>query len=699
MSSDLRPPLLLSLALSVCGCRPAPVERPGPPPTAFVDVAVLPLDREAVLTGQTVLVQGERIVAVGPRASVHVPRSARIVEGRGRFLMPGLIESHAHLVREDDLRLYLARGITTVRNMWGAPIHLEWRERIRKGELLGPSIVTAGPIVDGEPPHHDGSLVLREPGEVDAAIALHRKLGYDFVKVYSGLRPDVYRRLVAAAHAAGLPVAGHVPYSVGLRGVLDAGQDTVEHLTGVIAALQTDSSPVRDKVDFASRSHQIDFVDESRLPALARRARERGLWSCPTRVVMLSWGPAAEARARLARPEMKYVPGCVRSSWEPGPDRTEALDRYRREQALFDRVLRALRDADARIVVGTDTGNPLVVPGFSVHDELELLERAGLTRYQALRAATAEPAELLRRSTPPLRAAGQLGVVAAGARADLLLLEGNPLEDLSATRRIAGVMARGRWLEAGELEPLLEAVAGRARADGEELAAPRTEGQALLSARYRITWKEVFVGAEAIAVSRQPDGSRRIRARSLDAYKNQRSTLALDISPGGELARLTLEHDSSSGRARAELTPEGARVRLQGMLLSGLPFRSEAHVARGTLLGADGFLASRLLLAERLAKLAVGDAVELREGSLSLGSAAELADKPLRAVRTADEPFLLGKTPLSARAYRLEPATSAEGRSGATKGRPSRLLCDAAGWPLAVEMSLFGAKLSIRRIE
>src|SRR5678816_1133295 len=171
---------------------PEPAHAPGEPAVAFVGVTVLPLDTGAGLPDHTVIVRGERIERVGPRASVAVPPDAQVIDGRGRTLMPGLMDMHVHLNRTEDLAILLALGVTTVRNMWGAPIHLEWRDRVARGELPGPTIYTAGPIVDGEHPAHPGSLIVRSEADADRAIALHRRLGYDLVKVYSRLTPPVF---------------------------------------------------------------------------------------------------------------------------------------------------------------------------------------------------------------------------------------------------------------------------------------------------------------------------------------------------------------------------------------------------------------------------------------------------------------------------------------------------------------------------
>src|SRR5262249_12521426 len=201
---------------------PEPVRAPGEPMVAFVGVTLLLLDTAAAVPDQTVVVRGERIERVGPRGAVEDPPEAQVIAGRERYLMPGLIDVHVHLALMEDLVILLALGDTTVRNMWGAPIHLEWRDRVARGELPGPTIYTAGPIVDGERPAHPGSLIVRSEADADRAIALHRRLGYDLVKVYSRLTPPMFDRLAEGARRAGLPTAGHVPWSVALGHAVEA---------------------------------------------------------------------------------------------------------------------------------------------------------------------------------------------------------------------------------------------------------------------------------------------------------------------------------------------------------------------------------------------------------------------------------------------------------------------------------------------
>lgn len=675
-------------ALSLLACSAAPAPAPPieqAPTTAFVHVTVVPMDSERLLPDQTVLVRGERIAALGASASLPVPAGARVIEGRGKYLMPGLAEMHAHLTREEDLALYLARGVTTVRNMWGTPMHLAWRERIAKGELLGPRIVTAGPIVDGDDPVHDGSLVVRSEAEADRAVALHRQAGYDFLKVYSRLSAGAFERLLAEATRVGLPVAGHVPRAVGLARAVDAGMRAIEHLNTFEEALQADSSPVRGKWDADARERKMDFLDEAKIPAVVKQLHDKGTWICPTRNLLNQNATASVIRERLERPEMRYVPGFDRAIWAPADDGTpEQLDRNQREVALADRMVRALHAGGVHLLLGTDSGNPLVIPGFTVHEELALFVHDGLSPYEALRAGTSDAAAFLGK-------AGDQGTVAVGKVADLLLVEGNPLADVAQADRLAGVMVRGRYLGEPERAELL----GRAEAFAQgkvdlfrDMPALAAVGTKELSGTYEVAWKDVPFDRERLLVERGADGQRVIRAQSFDPHRGQGTSLTLWPGAAGVGERMVLESDGANGRGRVEVKRAGGKAHGQGLLLSGVEGAADLAIEEGELLGADHFLASKLLLAPRLAAMEVGQTLETRQREVSLGSAIEATHATVKVTRTADLPLGPEEGPGVARRFEIT-----EG-----KRRPGVLLLDAAGTPLRYEISAHGATLRFRRI-
>lgn len=442
----------------------APREPGNPDAVAFVGVHVVPMTREgAVLTDRTVIVREGRIAAVGPRRDVEVPRGALTIGGAGRYLVPGLADLHVHLEYFDDpevLALFLANGVTTVRSMDGRPFLLEWRKGIAAGDLLGPTIVTAGPLLDGDPPLRDDNTVVRNAAEARAAVGEQAALGYDFIKVYTNLSAEAHEAVLAAAKERGLPVAGHIPRALDLDRLLASGQASLEHLDGYDGAIEADGSPLRNRWHW-SKLYLGMPADPEKIRAAARRTASSGVWNVPTLAVKDKIASQDEMVRWLDRPEMRYLPQ-AREAWDPrtwDPQRARLLrnlDAEDRETLARGRanrlaLVRALHEAGAGLLAGTDTPNPFVLPGFAIHEELRAFVDAGLTPAQALAAATREPARFLKTN--------DFGTVEPGKRADLLLLDANPLEDVGNLERRIGVMVRGRWLPEAELRGMLERLA------------------------------------------------------------------------------------------------------------------------------------------------------------------------------------------------------------------------------------------------
>lgn len=417
-----------------------PLEVNGPP-VAFVDVSVVPMDVEQVIEHQTVLVRNGVIEVIGSVDSVTVDANAVVVPGEGtRYLMPGLADMHVHIndsfteVRNDHI-LFLANGVTTIRTMWGLDNRLSLVERdaIEAGVRLGPRIYAASPGMDGSPGPWNSLTPPVESG--DQARQLVRQYvneGYDFIKVYSNLSLNVYDAILDEAHKQGIPAVGHVPWEVGLQHTLESGQVTMEHLYGFGIA--------------ASSNSRIDGeLDWTTVREMAMRSRDAGAWHVPT-MTIFSLTPADMLEIET-RPSFRYIGPVLRSrfaTWKNqgrDPVQTEAIGRNQ------SAILKILIEVGGNILLGCDTGISRVLPGFAVHDELDHLVDAGLTPYEALRTGTVNPAIFL---------SNDAGVVAPGRRADLMLLNDNPLTDVTHVRnRRAGVMVRGRWLSAKRLQQML----------------------------------------------------------------------------------------------------------------------------------------------------------------------------------------------------------------------------------------------------
>lgn len=593
---------LLSACQTTQGIEPA--ARPGE--YAFVDVAVVPMTTETVLEHQTVVVKAGRIVKIGPAGSVDLDPGVAVIDGNGRYLMPGLADMHVHLWDERELPLYIANGVTFVRNMWGEQTTLAMRERIRSGELVGPTILTAGQLIDGEPRIWGTSARAVTPAEGEALVAKHKAAGYDFIKVYSNLKPDVFDAIGAAAKRQSIPFAGHVPRSVPLAQALRSGMVTIEHMTGYTEASLADglsiganrSSPAGLALARRLAAGEIAYdqvFDRAKRQAMAELTRETGVWNAPTLLVLKNGGlTRAEVAAAMRREELQYVSPFMQMGWNQTrrSDADQQAMKVFTERAPVDQV-RALRQASALLLAGTDTPNPQIIHGFGIHEELALLEQAGLTRFETLRTTTANPAIFL--GTPEA-----FGTVVEGARADLLLLEANPLADLRNLKRRAGVMLRGRWFPEVELQGMLKEVADYYRTApdwfGKLDPLPIESGADVLS---RMQFISSFAGkpmsSDRMAVVTGSAGGRTIVAQNVAQGRNSGETrYRLELDRNGTLTRYSFDERRQFGR-QGSLARDRANYRL---LVAGndgqtVAVAADELVLTGTV--ADGFILANSL--------------------------------------------------------------------------------------------------------
>ena len=437
-----------------------------PQSIAFVNVNVVPLDRERILEGQTVVVRDGRIAQIGRASDVKVPAGALKVDGGGKYLMPGLADMHIHLypgtgsqndLASQQLQLFLANGVTTVRNMIGKPEHLLLREKIAKGELLGPTIYTAGPPLLGN--------TVATPEAAERAVVEQKNAGYDLLKVHEGLSPETYAAIVATANRLRIPFAGHVTATVGLTRALEARQTSIEHLDGYLQAMVADNSPVKAGPSQVVVGPVLEHIDESKIPALAAATRKAGVWNDPTLTLFKLIVSDAKPEELAQWPELQYVPAKMRDNFAKQKQSTDDIpassSERRRYIELRNKMLLALHAAGAKLLIGPDSPQFFLVPGFATHRELQSFVEAGLTPYQAIEAATRNPAEYF---AEVMKTSRDFGTVEVGMRADLLLLDANPLQTVADLSKRAGVMVRGRWLPENELRKMLENIAALNRA-------------------------------------------------------------------------------------------------------------------------------------------------------------------------------------------------------------------------------------------
>ena len=373
---------------------PNAVTAQGPADTLAIEhVVVLPMNRDTALADHTVLTARDRIVWIGPSGNATVPRAARRVDGRGAFLIPGLADMHVHLATTGDLSDLVSAGITTVRNMRGAPQHLAWRDSIARGTLIGPAIFTAGPSIRRGPMfgRADPRFVFpRTADEAERLVRAQAAAGYDMVKVLQGLSLPVYQRLLRTARSARMPVVGHVMSDVGLERSLAEGQVSIEHAYNLHER---------------SRLSRLLGDDDAETARDARAVARAGAWV----------GTIASSRDGDCAPQ---------------PQR-------------MGEIIASLRRAGVKLLAGTDAGIGPVRAGASLHCELATLVAAGLTPYEALATATVNAGAFARAHLR--RAEVPFGTVTVGSRADLVLLPADPRADIGAVARPIGTVLGGRW--------------------------------------------------------------------------------------------------------------------------------------------------------------------------------------------------------------------------------------------------------------
>lgn len=396
---------------------------------AFTNVNVVPMTSDAVLDNQTVVVQNGRIVALGPANRVQVPGGATRIDGRGKYLMPGLAEMHGHIpgqnvqFAERVAFLYVAGGVTTVRGMQGHPNQFELRKRVDAGELIGPRMFLSSPPLSGNN--------VADVAAAETTVRNYKNAGYDLLKIHEGLRPEVYDKIVATAREVKIPFGGHVPNDVGVLKALEARQTSIDHLDNYTDVIQND-------MDIASLVEKTVRAGVAQVPTMP-------LWE----VILGLHDPATMAD----RPELRYMPEQMVQGWRNtvANIRGQAnVENAMREAELRNKLLKAMSDAGAFLLLGSDAPQLFSVPGFSIQREMEAWAAAGISAYKILQAGTTSVAQYL-------GDAANSGSVGVGKRADLLLVDANPLQDVRNVARKSGVMVNGRWLPWADIEKRLAA--------------------------------------------------------------------------------------------------------------------------------------------------------------------------------------------------------------------------------------------------
>ncbi|MDQ2075841.1 amidohydrolase family protein [Marinimicrobium sp. ABcell2] len=441
-----------SLLLIACNS----AQRVEPGLYVFENVNVIPMDRERVLRNQSVIVRDGRIQTIQPVGLDH-PEGATVIEGSNRYLMPGLAEMHGHVpgdenpqYTEDVLFLYISNGVTLVRGMAGNPYHVELREKLASGELDGPTLYAAGPWLG---PHNAGS-----EEQVRNTVREHHQIGFDLLKV-GNLPAEQYPPMVEEAQRVGIPFGGHIPSRVPLEQALDAGQASIDHLDRYVEFLAAENVDLTETETGFFGSALVDHVDMDRLQEAVELTVEAGTWNVPTLSLVEHLASEEPAESMAEWPEMRYLPRDVIDNWVEAKRNFQEREYFQPEAArrlvqIRQDILMALHDGGAPIALGSDAPQFFNVPGFSIHHEMAMMVAAGMTPYEVLVTGTRNVAHYF-------DAEGEFGRVEPGYRADLILLEANPLDDIGLVRQRAGVMVRGQWFSEREIQDRLEEIGAR----------------------------------------------------------------------------------------------------------------------------------------------------------------------------------------------------------------------------------------------
>jgi len=438
----------LSAAVLACGLSlqaQAPV-------LALVGVHIVPMDRERVVERQTVIIRDGVITEIGPQDRITPPAGAQVVTLTGKYVMPAIGEMHGHLAGSDAalneriLALNLVHGVLTIRSMQGHPAQLALRDRVASGALTGPRIYTSGPSANGKS--------VSSVAAAEQMVRDQKAAGYDLLKIHPGVPLDAFLALARTARDVGLPFAGHVPAAVGVHRAIEAGYRSIDHLDGYAEAALRDGATIGPAGSGFFGTLIAQDLDDGKIPALVQKTKAADVWVVPTETLMLNFLIDEPIEQAMQRPELAWVPATLRSQWESGlrsfqggPQKPSAAQRQRL-MAFRSALLRQMQAAGVGILLGADSPQILNVPGIATHQELAAVVKAGLTPYQALVSGTRNVAVYFGTDAKD-------GTVATGKRANLLVLNANPLQDITRSIDRAGVVHNGTWHPRAELDQRL----------------------------------------------------------------------------------------------------------------------------------------------------------------------------------------------------------------------------------------------------
>ena len=446
----MKPQYLLFLCLLAISCNSA-----GPDHTdaiALQSVNVIPMDAERVLENQTVIIQHGRIIAIDDVSKVKIGTGATVIDAKGKYLIPGLAEMHAHVPPIDDmdpmkevLKLYLLNGITTIRGMLGHPQHIELRSKVQSGEVIGPNFYTTGPSFNG--------ISVKSPEAGAEMVRNQKAAGYDFLKLHPGLSRAKFDSIASTANALGIPYVGHVSFGVGVWRAITAPYSSIDHLDGFIEGMVPGIEEMVEQEAGPFGAFVANRVDVSQIPKLMQALQMQNVWVVPTQSLFeRAFNPKADVESILQEEEMKYMTESqmngwinARNNWLSNPGFATADTDYFLD--LRRNLIYECQQSGVGLLLGSDAPQIFNVPGFATHRELEYMVMAGLSPFEALQSGTINVARYLNRE--------DAGTIKTGNVAEFVLLDENPLENISNTRKVFAIAMGKNWLDKQTITEML----------------------------------------------------------------------------------------------------------------------------------------------------------------------------------------------------------------------------------------------------
>ncbi|WP_336517238.1 amidohydrolase family protein [Pollutibacter soli] len=434
------------------------------------NVNVIPMNKEGVVPAQAVIVKNGKIETVADDKTINVPSGAKVIDGNGKFLVPGFFDMHAHFFYEQgenvntcdkELKVMLANGLTSVRIECGDPVYLNVREQVNSKKITGPELTVASPQFVGAWPW--GGKVFAEvvttPAEAEAAVKRSKAAGYDEIKITFMIKRDVYEAIIKTAAKENIKVTGHVGPLVKLPAGLAAKQQ-IEHMDEFIDMLLPDTTynhgqSVSDMNLWRRNAWAtVPYLDENKIPALAKMVKDAGIYVTPTNYFFFScFGTVSSDEDYKTKPDYRYIPAAILPErWSIKrrfADNAPPVESQKKYIYLRMKITKALWESGVPLMAGSDSPEWFLAQGFSIHDEIETFVKCGLSPWAALQTATVNPAKYL-------GVYSRKGSIEKGKNADFILLNKNPLDDIRNTRTISGIMQGSNWYDRQAIDELLK---------------------------------------------------------------------------------------------------------------------------------------------------------------------------------------------------------------------------------------------------